>query len=354
MATLRTLAPEGFEALLQAVSLQEASLQRSGEGACACAWSPLALEAALRAQVTAVDPQRDAEHAVEVERRARDAADRAVAALAERNAGAAREAEALAQSLDTARGEMSDAAVLEACDIAQNGLADAAGRERTAAAALADADPEASALELKRAEGAERAIRADIETLKRDRRDLEIELRALGRQGLGEELAEVEGRLVAEERRLDAQGVHARAARLLHDTLSKAQRETRDRWLGPVRERAAPYLRLVQPDSDIILNESTLEIESLVRKGVSEPFGGLSVGAREQVAVITRIALADILRGANRPSAIILDDALVNTDEARLHRMHLVLQRAARTMQILILTCRERDFVQLGAPIRRL
>ena len=110
----------------------------------------------------------------------------------------------------------------------------------------------------------------------------------------------------------------------------------------------------MQPDSDIILNESTLEIESLVRKGVSEPFGGLSVGAREQVAVITRIALADILRGANRPSAIILDDALVNTDEARLHRMHLVLQRAARTMQILILTCRERDFVQLGAPIRRL
>ena len=134
----------------------------------------------------------------------------------------------------------------------------------------------------------------------------------------------------------------------------QAQRESRDRWLGPVKERAAPYLRLVQPDTDILLNESTLEIEALVRRGISEPFGRLSVGAREQVAVITRLALADLLHGAKRPSAIILDDALVNTDEARLHRMHLVLQRAGQTMQVLILTCRERDFLQLGAPIRRL
>jgi hypothetical protein len=34
--------------------------------------------------------------------------------------------------------------------------------------------------------------------------------------------------------------------------------------------------------------------------------------------------------------------------------MHLVLHKAAQSMQILILTCRERDFVQLGAPMRRI
>jgi len=65
-------------------------------------------------------------------------------------------------------------------------------------------------------------------------------------------------------------------------------------------------------------------------------------------------SLAEILRGSGKPSVVILDDALVNTDEARLERMHLVLQKASRSLQILVLTCRERDFVQLGAPIRRI
>jgi uncharacterized protein YhaN len=64
--------------------------------------------------------------------------------------------------------------------------------------------------------------------------------------------------------------------------------------------------------------------------------------------------LADILRTSGQPSAIILDDALVNTDEGRLERMHLVLHKAAQALQVLVLTCRERDFLQLGAPIKRI
>ncbi len=102
-----------------------------------------------------------------------------------------------------------------------------------------------------------------------------------------------------------------------------------------------------------MLDEDTFEIEDLVRGGVREPFQALSVGAREQVAVITRLALADALRASGRPAAVILDDALVNADEGRLERMHLVLHKAARALQILVLTCRERDFARLGAPMHR-
>ena len=109
----------------------------------------------------------------------------------------------------------------------------------------------------------------------------------MGRDGLGEQLAELEGRLAEARKRLAANHAEAAAARLLHDTLALAQRETKDRWLGPVRERVKPYLKLIQPGSDIVLNDETLEIERFVRNGVSEPFHSLSVGAREQVAVIT-------------------------------------------------------------------
>ena len=96
------------------------------------------------------------------------------------------------------------------------------------------------------------------------------------------------------------------------------------------------------------------DFSDVVPLDVTEPFESLSVGAREQVAVITRLALADVLRSAGQPTAIILDDALVNTDEGRLARMHLVLQKASEHLQVLVLTCRERDFLGLGAPIHRL
>ena len=63
--------------------------------------------------------------------------------------------------------------------------------------------------------------------------------------------------------------------------------------------------------------------------------------------MVARLALADILRAADRPSAVILDDALVNTDDGRLERMHLVLHKAAETLQVLVLSCRERDVLRL-------
>jgi uncharacterized protein YhaN len=65
------------------------------------------------------------------------------------------------------------------------------------------------------------------------------------------------------------------------------------------------------------------------------------------------LALADILRASGQPSALILDDALVNTDEGRLERMQRVLQTAAKSLQVLVLTCRERDFMGLG-DVKRL
>ncbi len=353
--TLAGLAPQGLDILSQAVSDRRATLARDGgEGAFAPEWTQAQLDEQSRAQMVAAAGERAAADDLARSARAKQAAALAVATLAERAASASRHQAALSQLLAMTRADVTDDELEARLGTAQQAVEQAAHVHATAEAALVQTSPEAIALELQRAERAERAIRDDLDALRRAKRDIEVELRALGRDGLGEQLAETAERLVASQRRLEAQGAEARAARLLQETLAQAQRETRDRWLGPVRERAAPYLRLIQPDSDITLNEGTLEIEGLVRKGVSEPFSGLSVGAREQVAVITRLALAEILNGAKRPSAIILDDALVNTDEERLRRMHLVLQRAGRSMQILILTCREQDFVQLGAPLKRL
>ena len=54
-------------------------------------------------------------------------------------------------------------------------------------------------------------------------------------------------------------------------------------------------------------------------------FEELSVGAREQMGVVARLAYADLLQEAGKPTLLILDDALVHTDKQRLDQMKCVL-----------------------------
>ncbi|MGH7050496.1 MAG: hypothetical protein ACREFV_05010, partial [Acetobacteraceae bacterium] len=49
-----------------------------------------------------------------------------------------------------------------------------------------------------------------------------------------------------------------------------------------------------------------------------------------------------------RPATIILDDALVFSDDRRINRMFDVLSTAGRKIQIIILTCREQLFEGLA------
>jgi energy-coupling factor transporter ATP-binding protein EcfA2 len=349
------LAPQGLDTLAQAAAASERAARPLSPAAAA-------LTAATEADLTQAKQQRrsmvQAVEAAEAEAKSaeatRAAADRELATLEERAAGARRGHAALQADLAQARALAPDEALGHALAAAEAALATARTTEQAARDALDASDPELARLRLLRAERAEAAIRVDIDTLRREERDLRVELSALGRDGLGEQLSEAQGRLALARRKLSQQEGEARAARLLHETFVEAQRESKDRWLGPVRTRVRPYLRLLEPEAEVALNEDTLEIEGFVRDGRHEPFEALSMGAREQVAVITRLALADILRSSQRPSAVILDDALVNTDEGRLDRMHLVLHRAAENLQILLLTCRERDFLRLGAPVTRI
>jgi len=231
----------------------------------------------------------------------------------------------------------------------------AAGAELTEAkATLSAAEPEVVQLRQQRARMAEEAIAADINRLENSKIDLTASLRARGSQGLGEQLGELDGQIAYKEEQQARQRLEARAAALLYEVLAGAQREGKQRWLKPVHQRAAPYLKLLSGGGSIELDEDTLELNAVRRNAITEPFNSLSMGAREQIAVISRLALADILREGGHSSCVVLDDPLVNADQERLERMHLVLHRAATHQQILIFTCRERDFLGLGAPIFRI
>jgi uncharacterized protein YhaN len=137
---------------------------------------------------------------------------------------------------------------------------------------------------------------------------------------------------------------------LLRDTLRTAESEAKALYLAPVTTRVEPYLRVLIPGTNLMLDED-LHIARLKRNGMEEDFTRLSDGTQEQIAVLTRLAFAELLLDQGRPATVILDDALVFSDDERIERMFNIMTRAAERLQIIVLTCRKRLFTRLGAPL---
>ena len=136
---------------------------------------------------------------------------------------------------------------------------------------------------------------------------------------------------------------------LLADTLRAADSEARERYLAPVVNRVQPYLQMLFPNAEIAMDED-LNITGMSRMaGYEESFDNLSMGTQEQIAVLVRLAFAEMLIDQGAPAAVILDDALVFSDDQRMGMMFDILSHAAQRVQILIFTCREQLFEGLGA-----
>jgi energy-coupling factor transporter ATP-binding protein EcfA2 len=287
------------------------------------------------------------------------------AELAQRDESHRRQAFAAAQAkerVEQARAEQErlerDLAEAEAL-VAQADLAQAvaaAGQALEAAVGevgnLPEGDPAAALVEVETRIGQlEQAIeerRARLGELRGSIEGLQARVRLHAGEGFAERLDGARRRLAEAERE------HAKCRRetlvlqLLQRTLGDAERAAKERYLAPVMERIRPYLQALFPDAEIALDEA-LRITS-VRRGVAgeEPFEQLSEGTREQIAILVRLALAELLCDQGLPAVVVLDDALVFSDDERMQRMFKVLERAAARLQILVLTCRERLFEDLA------
>ena len=152
---------------------------------------------------------------------------------------------------------------------------------------------------------------------------------------------------------VDAYEQEVAVLELLRDTLKSAEIEAKTRYLAPVITRVQPYLKMLIPATDLILDED-LHITAVRRNGLEEEFAKLSEGTQEQIAVLARLGFAELLLDQGRPATVILDDALVFSDDDRIERMFDIMTRAAERMQIIVLTCRKRLFTRLGASMLRI
>ena len=257
--------------------------------------------------------------------------------------------------LETLRGQLADA---------EKELSDHQLQARidTAQAKLSEQDSAVAELEAQRTDETIPQLRARIARLDRaiqDRRDKRGNLRekiaglrshveALEGAGLDEAIQQKARELhfCEEERRRIARDVQVLS--LLLSTLRAAEHDAKERYLSPVLNRVRPYLQLLFPGAEITIDEN-LHIVGVVREaGYEEAFHHLSMGTQEQIAVLIRLAFAELLVEQGHPATVVLDDALVFSDDRRMSRMFDILNMAARNVQVIIFTCREQLFEDLG------
>ena len=214
-------------------------------------------------------------------------------------------------------------------------------------------NPEIVESEFKRAERVVSDLESAIAKLTEQVRDLKVELSALGQRGLSEELADAEDKLAIEQLKFDVMNKQARALDLLKRTLDESLSSAKELAAKPITEKLVPYLKQLIPDATPVVDENMVLV-GIERNGTHEPFPDLSIGTREQLAVLIRLAYADLLVEAGQPVSVILDDALVNSDDERRDRMKSILFNAAQRYQIIVLTCHGREYRDSGGQFVRL
>ncbi len=301
-------------------------------------------EAAERAAATAFEIADVAEGAARAEADAERVSSqqrRVTLGIAE---GRARELEV---TLAAARGEATDEVLVTRLAVADREVADAGAARAAADAALAEANPEqAQAL----AENARKTL--DSMRLRQQQSSVEQarllgSLERHGEEGLGEQLDRAEGELARAEDAVRRLRRRATAVKLLYDTMKRRRDEARRRYVEPLKERLEGLGRVIFGPGVVVDVAEDLSIASLTRGGIAIAWDQLSVGTREQLGVLVRLACAELV-ATDGGVPVMLDDALGWSDPQRLEALGAVLARAGESAQVIVLTCFPDRYVHVG------
>ncbi|MDE4176261.1 AAA family ATPase [Phaeobacter sp. PT47_59] len=343
-ALLAALAPEGLAAL----RVQLAALPETGEtGPEAGQAAPLPDQASAEAACQAAE--RACDQLVSDHEALRAVAEDA--RLVEENARA--RAEAAAQRLERAvaalgvdRASELHAELLAQLPQLQRALAEAKAAEETLRHAAPDF-AQAKAV-LQRAGSALEAARQRGQEIARDLAVLDTRIAAHASAAVEEELADTEDQLARAQKRLQAVEFEVSVLRRLLAALEGARKEAQDHYLGPIMAELRPLLRMLWPEAQLTVDADEILPSELQRGGEVVGFDSLSGGAQEQVALLVRLAFARLLARAGTPAPVILDDAIVYTDDARIEKIFDALTLQADDLQIIVFSCRQKAFRGLG------
>ncbi len=342
-AQLAVIAPEGLDALRQAVAAL-AGIDRSPTDLTADREETrIARDAAEQRRREATQAARAAEPARAHAEEAFIAAETALARLQTRD-------EQVVAILGPGEGRDARGQALATCLAERDAALEAAEREVTAQRAEAR-DLDAADAALRRVRSVETAAATEIQQLRETIAGLNARITTRSDDAVEEAWRETADALAAAERRVSAFEREVAVLTRLTSALEAARSGARDLYLKPVMNELRPLLGLLFDDVTITFDDRTLLPQAITRDGQEEKVEFLSGGMREQLSVLTRLAFARLLARDGRPAPVILDDALVYSDDDRIERMFDALHRQARDQQIIVFSCRQRAFQMLGGNV---
>lgn len=226
--------------------------------------------------------------------------------------------------------------------------------EARVAATRAELPPEAEKLpeRNRRAARAAQDVVQELERTKGDRERLVGELKTRGAEGLYSQETQLLEKITQSTREWEVARRRGWAARLLHDLLDRRKQMATRSVLAPIQDRlSSTFSELTGDITRKVFLDENLQVRGV---GRSEhellAFDLLSQGAKEQLLLALRLAVASALSDGER-QLLILDDVLVNTDPVRQQRVLDLLQSAAEQLQILVLTCHADRYRGIGQTV---
>jgi chromosome segregation ATPase len=240
--------------------------------------------------------------------------------------------------LGRAREEQSDEA-LELARETRDGRARTLDAEALETAKrLASCDPDRAEADLAAARTHREECSRELTGARDEALQVAARLEVRGEAGLFEQTETARAEALRLARSRDALVRRARAAATLYEALEQEREQDRHGYAAPLKARIEALGRGVfGEDFEVELDEE-LRVARRIQGGVGLAFDQLSAGAREQIALLSRLACATLV-GDEDGAPLILDDALGHSDPARLALLGHALAEAAPACQILVLTC---------------
>ncbi len=200
-----------------------------------------------------------------------------------------------------------------------------------------DEDPERRAAELK---AGIRELDEDLNNRSIAMAKLHQQLESIADSGTYEALARLEEAIRLKEEEYERQVRRAKSIKLLKALADARQKSVLDQLTEPVSNRVTRYFEQVTGEIRRIRFDGSLHPTQMdVGRAEAVPTSALSTGAREQLHILSRLALGRYLASKHGRMLFVLDDSFVNTDAARRRRFLDLLFEAQEDLQIVLLTC---------------
>lgn len=259
-------------------------------------------------------------------------------------------AEGARSDLAAAREKIDDDALAAARDAAGTASDTAAAEASAVADEVAQADP-------KKAESLRDGARNRVDNLTkryntaRDGR-LQLESRVTSAEGEAEKLDAARAALEVARVTRDRLRRKADAAKLLRKTLTDHRDAARAKYAAPFAQALQRYASQVfGPGTEFTLDDA-LRVQKRTVGSTTVDLAQLSGGAKEQMALLTRFAIADMVAGADSADThvpVVVDDALGATDPQRLALMNALFSQVGENSQVFVLTCFPQRFDRVAA-----